>query len=104
MTQTAVTPHLAIPSDALYSFCQRNQIRWLALFGSAIKEGFNPDSDIDLLVDFEPDAQISFLDLGRMQRELVDIWGRPVDLVTRRGLKPAIRQTVLASARTLYAA
>ncbi len=94
----------SVPQDIIESFCRDNQIHWLAIFGSAVGDAFHSGSDIDLLVEFESDAQIGFLDLSRMQRELTDIWGRPVDLVPRNGLKPIIRKQVLESARTLYAA
>lgn len=102
--QQAPSSHLKIPREALRSYCQHNQIRWLALFGSMLGEGFGSKSDVDLLVEFDPGAQIGFLDLSRMQRELTDLWGRPVDLVPRNGLKPVIRQQVLESAHILYAA
>lgn len=94
----------SVPQDIIESFCRDNQIHRLAIFGSAVGDAFHSDSDIDLLVEFEADAQIGFLDLSRMQRELTDIWGRPVDLVPRNGLKPFIRKQVLESAQTLYAA
>jgi predicted nucleotidyltransferase len=61
-------------------------------------------SDIDLLVTFEPEARVGFLALARMQRELEELLGRKVDLVPKGGLKPAIRDAVLATARVLYAA
>ena len=92
-----------VPQETLRAYCRRNHIRWLALFGSALGEEFGSESDIDLLVEFEPDAQIGFLDLSRMQRELTAIWGRPVDLVPRNGLKAVIRQQILENAYTLYA-
>ncbi len=94
----------SVAKAIIESFCRDNQIHWLAIFGSAVGNEFHSDSDIDLLVEFEADAQIGFLDLSRMQRELTDIWGRPVDLVPRNGLKPFIRKQVLESAQTLYAA
>jgi predicted nucleotidyltransferase len=104
MTKHIVATHLVIPEETLRDYCHRNQIRWLALFGSALDERFDADSDIDLLVDFAPEAQVGFVDLGRMQRELTELWGRPVDLVPRNGLKSVIRHQVLESAQTLYAA
>ena len=70
----------------------------------AVESGeLRADSDVDLLVEFAPGARIGFLALGRMQRELATLFGRPVDLVPRDGLKPLIRQEVLQSARVLYA-
>ena len=104
MTGQIVSTSLIIPHETLRDYYLRNQIRWLALFGSALDERFDVDSDIDLLVDFAPEARVGFVDLGRMQRELSELWDRPVDLVPRNGLKPVIRQKVLESARTLYAA
>ncbi|MBW2011809.1 MAG: nucleotidyltransferase domain-containing protein, partial [Deltaproteobacteria bacterium] len=63
-----------------------------------------PDSDVDILVEFEPDAQVGFIILGRMQRELSELLHRPVDLVPKNGLKPEIRETVLSSAEVIHAA
>ena len=101
--QTIDLSQLEIPYDTLAAFCRRNHIRSLALFGSALRQDFGSDSDVDLLVEFDPDARIGFMALGRMQRELSNFFNRPVDLVPRRGLKPAIRQQVLESAKMLYA-
>jgi predicted nucleotidyltransferase len=98
------TAPLRIPSEELTNFCRKYQVRELALFGSMLGPDFDSDSDVDLLVSFEPAARITFLTLGRMQRELEATMGRPVDLVPRDGLKPIIRSQVLASARVLYAA
>jgi hypothetical protein len=75
----------------------------LALFGSALREDFNPESDIDILVVFDPDARVSFLTLGRMQRELSVLFNRRVDLVPQAGLKPIIRESILNSAQEVYA-
>ena len=97
-------PQISIPKDKVADFCQRNQIRTFSLFGSVLREDFRLDSDIDVLVEFEPEARIGFMALGRMQRELADLLGRRVDLVPRDGLKPQIRDSVLGSAQVLYAA
>ena len=96
--------NLEIPREQLAAFCRRHHVRELALFGSALRGDFSVSSDVDLLVEFEPDAQVSFMTLARMQRELSAIFSRPVDLVPKGGLKPAIRQDVLASAEVIYAA
>jgi len=69
-----------------------------------LRDDFSPGSDIDVLVEFEPGAQVGFLALGRMQRELSELLQRPVDLVPRNGLKPRIREAVLSSAEVVYAA
>jgi hypothetical protein len=87
----------------LADFCRRHHIRKVHLFGSALGEDFGPESDVDVLVEFEPDAQIGFIALSRMQRELAELFQRPVDLVPRDGLKPRIREAVLSSAEVIYA-
>lgn len=95
---------IAIPRDEIASFCRRNRIRRLALFGSVLGEAFGPHSDVDVLVEFEPEAEVGFIALGRMRRELSGLLGRPVDLVPQDGLKPVLRQAVLSSAEVIYAA
>ncbi len=95
---------LHIPCEALARFCRRYQVRELALFGSMLRQDYRPDSDVALLVSFQPAARVTFLTLARMQRELEVLLGRKVDLVPKDGLKPVIRDHVLATARVLYAA
>jgi len=97
-----MTP-IEIPFEALSDFCRHHRIRRLSLFGSALRNDFGPNSDIDLLVEFDPEAEVGFLALARMQRELEALLGRPVDLVPRAGLKPVIREEILKSERLLYA-
>ncbi|WP_427365524.1 nucleotidyltransferase family protein [Candidatus Caldatribacterium saccharofermentans] len=92
-----------IPLQAIEAFCRRHRIRRLSLFGSAVRGDFGPESDIDVLVEFEPDARVGFLQLSRMQRELAEIFHRPVDLVPRPGLKPLIREEILKEEVVLYA-
>ena len=84
--------------------CSRYGVRELSAFGSAVTGGFSETSDIDLLVEFQPDAKIGFIALARMQRELSALFQRKVDLVPKSGLKAAIRQAVISSAELLYAA
>ena len=96
-------PQVELPQDKIVAFCQRNQVRTFSLFGSVLREDFGPESDIDVLVEFEENARIGFMALGRMQRELAELFGRQVDLVPRDGLKPLIRDSVLDSAQVLYA-
>jgi predicted nucleotidyltransferase len=95
---------LHISSEELSHFCHRYQVRELALFGSMLGQDYGPDSDVDLLVSFEPAARVTFSTLAKMQRELEALLGRPVDLIPKDGLKPVIRNQVLATARVLYAA
>ncbi len=97
-------PRIPIQKNELAAFCRRNQITQLALFGSVLSERFGPDSDVDVLVTFSPEARIGFLAFGRIQRELSDLLQRPVDLVPQEGLKPIIRQSVLDNAEVVYAA
>src|SRR5437870_4359584 len=100
MPKTAIE----IPTDRIVELCRQYQVRELALFGSVLRDDFAPESDIDLLVDFDPSAQIGFLTLARLQRELSALFQRSVDLVPKRGLKPKIRQSVLEQAEVIYAA
>lgn len=100
MTQSRI----AVPSQPVADLCRRYQVHRLALFGSVLRDDFRFDSDVDILVDFGPAAQVGFVALARLQRELAELLGRPVDLVPRSGLKPVIREEVLASAEEIYAA
>ena len=95
---------IKIPERKLIEFCRRYQVQRMALFGSALRDDFRPDSDIDVLVVFDPSARVTFMTLGKMKRELSGIFQHPVDLVTQEGLKPAIREAVLSSAQEVYAA
>lgn len=95
---------LHIPLEELARFCRRYQVHELALFGSMLRQDHRSDSDVDLLVSFQPAVRVTFLTLARMQRELEALLGRKVDLVPKDGLKPVIRDHVLATARELYAA
>jgi uncharacterized protein len=95
---------LALDHKLIASFCRRHQIRSLALFGSAVRGDLRPDSDVDVLVEFAPEAQVGLFALLGMQEELSTLLGRPVDLVLKSGLKPLVRDAVLASAETVYAA
>jgi predicted nucleotidyltransferase len=90
--------------ESILNICRRYPVRELAIFGSALRDDFGAESDIDLLVDFQPDAQVGFLTLAAMSRELSEALGRKVDLIPKGGLKPRIRTEVLAAAEVLYAA
>lgn len=92
-----------IPEAELRDFCLRYRVRRLSLFGSVLGGDFNPQSDVDMLVEFEPETEVGFLTLARMMRELSALVGRPVDLVPRNGLKPLIRETVLGQEQVIYA-
>lgn len=91
-----------LPQEQLAAFCRRHHIAYLALFGSALRDDFGPESDLDILVEFEPGTKIGLLEFIGIQRELSTLLGRPVDLVPRDGLKWVIRDEVLASAEAIY--
>jgi len=93
-----------LPETELAEFCRRHQVRELALFGSAARGELRPDSDIDILVEFLPEARPGLLGFSAMTRELAPIFGRRVDLAVKPALKPLIRPAVLAEAKLLYAA
>ena len=96
-----MSPHIAIPQEAVADFCRRNHIRRLAFFGSVLREDFRPDSDVDVLVEFEP-GHTPGLDFFSMQEELSQILGRKADLNTLGFLSPYFRDRVLAEAEVLY--
>ena len=99
-----MNPAIEIPQDRVADLCRRYKVRQLALFGSALRDDFGPESDVDFLVEFDPTAQIGFLTLAKLQRELSALIHRRVELVPKHGLKDRIRQAVLASAKVVYAA
>lgn len=94
--------HIDIPRAELAAFCRRNRIRRLSLFGSVLREDFRPDSDVDVLVEFEPDAHVGMLRLAGMEIELSEILGRKVDLNTPGFLSRYYRDQVLAEAEVQY--
>jgi predicted nucleotidyltransferase len=96
---------LTIPPAKIDAFCRRHHIRQLALFGSVLRDDFGPDSDVDVLVEFEPgaDETLTLMDLVGMQLELSDLFQRDVDLVLRDGLKPLIKDEVLRTLEVVYA-
>jgi predicted nucleotidyltransferase len=93
-----------LPLDAIHDLCRRYRVKELSLFGSAARGDARPDSDLDFLVEFEPDARIGLIAFIGLRQDLEDAIGRKVDLVPRGGLRPLIRDAVLSDARVLYAA
>jgi uncharacterized protein len=94
--------HIPIRSDLLAEFCQKHHIRKLSLFGSVLREDFRPDSDVDVLVEFEP-GQVVGLKFIDIQEELSALLGgRKVDLVTPKFLNRRIRDRVLTEAEVQY--
>jgi len=94
-------PNIDVPSDRIAEFCRQHRIRKLAFFGSVLREDFDPSSDVDVLIEFEP-GQTPGLGFIRIQDMLTDLLGRQVDLVTFKSLNRRIRDRVLASAAVLY--
>jgi len=99
-----VAPGVVVPQPEIAEICRRYDIKELAVFGSAARGEMRPDSDIDLLVDFLPQARVSLLRHTAAERELTALLGRKVDLVSKRALKDAVRDEVLPQARIIYAA
>ena len=96
---------IPIPKEALAAYCRKHGIRRLAVFGSALRDDFGPDSDIDLLVEFEPDRIPTLFDIAGMEQELSALLGgRKVDLRTPEDLSRYFRERVLAEAEVQYAA
>lgn len=100
--------HVAIPFDerSIARFCRKWRITELSLFGSVLRPAeFRDDSDVDVMVSFEDGARWTLFDFVDMQDELSAIFGRKVDLLSKRALKnPFRRQSILSTARVLYAA
>jgi predicted nucleotidyltransferase len=93
---------IRVPKEGIVGFCRQNHIRRLAFFGSVLRDDFRPDSDIDVLVEFEPE-HVPGLALIRMQAELEELLGHKVDLVTPKFLNRRIRDRVLSEIEVQYA-
>lgn len=96
--------HIQFDQQRLVEFCRRHHIRRLAFFGSVLREDFRPDSDVDVLVEFEPGATVGLLGMAQMELELSALLGRQADLRTPRELSRYFRDEVLAAAEVQYAA
>ena len=94
---------IEVPKEEIAAFCRRHHICKLAFFGSVLRDDFTPDSDVDVLVEFEP-SHAPGLAFFAMQRELSEILGRKADLNTAQDLSPYFRQEVLDEAEMLYVA
>jgi predicted nucleotidyltransferase len=101
-------PSLHVPREKLGDFCRQWRVSEMAFFGSVLRADFRPDSDVDVLATFAPEARWTLIDYVRMERELAEILGRPVDLISRRAVEQSAnvirRQEILESAETFYAA
>jgi predicted nucleotidyltransferase len=94
---------LEVDPEAIRQFCLRHGIRELALFGSAVRGELRPDSDLDVLVEFEPGRTPSIFRFLDLQAELSALFGRTVDLVSKHGLNPNRRDRILTERQVLYA-
>ena len=103
-----MNPQVSVPGTRLAEYCRANGIARLAVFGSALRTDFGSESDIDLLVEFEPDRTPGLFDFARMEEELADLFGREVDLVERSAVERSRnyirRAAILGSAETIHVA
>lgn len=95
---------IELPEAEIAELCRRYQVKELAVFGSAARGELRPDSDIDLLVEFFPEAGVDLVQHFAAERELSALLGRKVDLVSKRALRSALREEVVSDARVIYAA
>lgn len=104
MNPTVEVGDAKFDGGSLAEVCRRYGVRELSLFGSAVRGEMRPESDIDIMVEFEPGVRVGLIQFESLAGELEALTGRKVDLVTKRGLKPWIRPEVLQDARVIYAA
>ncbi|WP_017324372.1 nucleotidyltransferase family protein [Synechococcus sp. PCC 7336] len=99
---------IQLPREKIHEFCQRWQVQELDLFGSVLREDFRPDSDVDVLVEFQPEARRNLLDLVQMEQELAEMFGREVDLLSKSAIEKSPnwlrRQAILSTAEPVYVA
>ena len=104
----SVVEPLGVREEQLAEFCRKWKIVELSLFGSALREDFRPDSDVDVLVAFEPEFGHSLFDLVEMENELSGMFGRKVDLVEKRAIERSEnyirRRNILSTAKVVYGA
>ena len=96
-----MSPRIGIPKEKIAEFCRSNRIHRLAFFGSVLRDDFTPESDVDVLVEFEPGTRVGLRFFG-MERELSEILGHKVDLNTPGFLSKYFRDEVIAEAEVLY--
>ncbi len=102
---TRVPAHIPLDQEKIADFCRRWKVTEFALFGSVLREDFGPESDVDVLVTFEPKAPWSTFDLVEMMEELKVVFGRGVDLVEKAALRnPFRRHEILRSHEVIHAA
>jgi uncharacterized protein len=103
-----LTLNIQLPKSKLVEFCQRWNVNELALFGSVLRDDFRPDSDVDVLITFAPDAKRGLMTLAKMKYELEDLLGREVDLVSKSAVETSHnwirRNEILGTAEVIYVA
>jgi predicted nucleotidyltransferase len=100
-----LTIYISIHQQEITAFCHRWHVVEFALFGSVLRDDFSQESDVDVLVTFAPDAEISLFDMTQMQIELQDIFKRPVDMIEKDALcNPYRKRDILNTAQVVYAA
>ena len=104
MNQTLLLGDMQIDGLSLAEVCRRYGVKELSLFGSAVRGEMRPESDIDIMVEFEPGVRIGLIKFESFADELESLAGRRVDLVTKHGMKPWVRTRVLKDARVICAA
>lgn len=97
-----MTLQVDITQQEIEDFCRRNQIQWMAFFGSVLRDDFTSESDVDVLVAFMPEARVGFLTLAEMEIELSRILDRRAEIHTVGGLHPLFRDEVLDAAEVQY--
>ena len=103
MVRAMTAVKIAVPKDKIAAFCRRHHIRRLSLFGSVLREDFHPDSDVDVLVEFESGHTVGLLRMAGLELELSDIVGRKVDLRTSAELSRYFRDEVVKNSSVQYA-
>lgn len=106
ITLPMINPALHVPHRKIAAFCRQHRIKIMSLFGSATREDFRPDSDVDVLVEFAAEARVSLFDMAQMERELSALFDdRPVDMVTTSVLhNPYRRRAILQDLEPIYVA
>jgi hypothetical protein len=99
---TSSRARIDLPREQIADFCRRHHIRWLALFGSVLRDDFRPDSDVDVLVEFESEHRYTYFTLAQIEEDLAGILGRKVDLHVTKSLHPFLRDKVLGQAEAVY--
>lgn len=102
---SAMNSSVHLEPGAIEEFCRKWRVRELSIFGSALREDFGPESDLDFLVSFEPGTPLDIVDLLDMKEELEQRFGRPVDLIEKEALRnPWRRREILGTREVIYAA